>query len=497
MIRLLGSLTAARGIAVTCGACCLVAACDFFTFSAPTLDPDAAGAGGAEATPGLGDGGAAGSGESLEPPEACHPTNNPCMPADTRVCFQGSALGGEDFCVERCDPIEPSDDELHRCVDSGALLRRCHPNGAGPAADCPPGYNCYRTNLTEDQGVCIDMPVCSENADCLSTAHGTCASTLVSNIAGAQLPPELTGLYLDHLNCIHIDCVANASNCSSNEGCLGEMYSPDVADLCTPSCDVDDNCPPNYSCGIKTSGEGAPNLCFPGVPGNRCVGQSCVVGSCMDTGAGFSVCTIPCETNLDCAVLNSPHHQFLCVEGGGTRHCVTPAPFNGAFCTEHWQCRADRNETCSFIDALGFDPGDGECRAPCNANGTCDPQGGLPHVCLENGEGGCFPGRLGMECKLDSECIVGKCQLAPGDPHLGHPPGGMEEVPVCTLECDSDDEVAGDKQCDTPQDLITDGFCLHGYCRLKVGVDDWCTRDAQCNTGLCNTQDGVCEPKNR
>src|SRR5688572_19409686 len=56
-----------------------------------------------------------------------------CTKAEGRpmACFAASQLGGEDYCVEYCDPhATPGDMEGFSCFASGALLQNCDPNDA-------------------------------------------------------------------------------------------------------------------------------------------------------------------------------------------------------------------------------------------------------------------------------------------------------------------------------------------------------------------------------
>jgi hypothetical protein len=495
------NLTAPRNLAVAVAGWCVLIGCDFFTFSEPALIPGEAGAGGSagRANTDRGSGG-----ETLAPPEPCEPQTNECGPSKSgkeQVCFKASALAGKDFCAEACDPTQPTADADHVCVDSGALLRRCHPNsyvpsgGAGElrlsdaeaAADCPPGLNCYRTSLTEDEGLCINMPVCASDDDCDGLNQDTCASSLLGGIVAAKLGV----LKLDHLNCVTRYCVRYNTACGPGQGCLGEEYSTDIADICTPRCDGDQHCPPNYSCARRTSGPQAVNLCIPGVPGFRCVNQNCVAGACEASGAGFSVCTTSCDGDPNrCAALNTATDQFVCVEHDGEKHCVTPRPFHGANCTDDDGCDAGRNEFCSFYDRVSFDGRRGECRVPCEPDLTCEPQGGLPHVCLAAGKGGCFPGRLGLTCMSDSECISNSCVEVAADPDTE-----LDREKVCTIECGRNGESAdqADAQCDNPSNVNREGYCNEGYCRGKRSVGYPCTRDAHCLTALCNPDLNECE----
>jgi hypothetical protein len=97
------------------------------------------------------------------------------------VCFAATQLGGADFCAEACDPAQGSADPRFICTTSGALLQTCGPHAGAtdPAHGCPTGLSCYRTDVLSDQGVCIQMPVCSQDSDC-GEQRPVCAATLLA-----------------------------------------------------------------------------------------------------------------------------------------------------------------------------------------------------------------------------------------------------------------------------------------------------------------------------
>ncbi len=408
-----------------------------------------------------------------------------CPPTEAgapMTCFQASTLAGHDFCADACDPNQPvADPSRYECVASGALLRRCHPNSSvTPAADCPSQLSCYRTNIAVDTGLCIAMPVCAKDTDCMNATYNTCASTVVSGIASSSPLVRLGLVRLDHLNCLQASCSALQTSCPSGEGCLGAEYF-DLSDICVPNC-AGQTCPPNYSCLQAVSGPGAPPLCLPGLPGTRCDGDHCVFGDCEDAGAGFSACTISCASDTDCKVLNTSVDQFFCVQGGGSKHCLTGRSF-GPDCSTTNQCNAARAEICQHVNVYGMETSRGTCRVPCNADGTCDPQGGLAHACLA---GTCTPGLVGVPCLRDAECAGSfSCQAVPTE--LADSGGGSH---ICTMSCATDGGT--DQEGDSICGGAAGGYCAGGFCRVKREAGGWCTRPAQCLSGICNGPTQAC-----
>jgi hypothetical protein len=410
------------------------------------------------------------------------------------ICFNGRLHGASHgFCAEACDPSVGAADADHVCVAMGALLARCHPHATDDdQADCPSGLNCYRTSLLAPEGVCMDVPVCGPNSPCKDPYYSSCPADSIAGGAAALLQ-------LDHLNCAHRGCRTGDQNsaCLNGEGCLGNFYGTTLADMCVPLCDPDMRCPPNYSCLRATSGPAAPDLCNPGIVGNRCDDQSCVIGTCDDSGAGFDVCAIPCQSDQDCQLVDGVGFRFSCVDSGTVRHCVTTVPFHGAACLKDDDCRRDLGELCFFRNVTGAtDPGGttGECRLPCKPDGTCDPRGGLPHTCLGDA-GGCFPGELGAPCTLASECVD---WLMCADVPLDGPgvDAGAGTTRICTVPCDSAaaGPAAADERCDTFTSVHNGVvYCGAGFCRQPTRkVGDGCDRDLECISGRCDPVDQVC-----
>ena len=118
----------------------------------------------------------------------------------------------------------------------------------------------------------------------------------------------------------------------------------------------------------------------------------------------------------------------------------------------------------------------GECRLPCGPSGECPARGGLPHVCLAGGAGGCYPGRFGLPCTETSQCVAGfTCETVTNDIAAA----GPITQKVCTLPC------AADADCDTNPWTLKEGYCGGGYCQLGAGTDEHCERDAHCRTRRC------------
>ena len=204
-------------------------------------------------------------------------------------------------------------------------------------------------------------------------------------------------------------------------------------------------------------------------------------------GRGFSLCALPCV--LGCSTFNTSRDAYVCVTGGGSQHCVTPGSFSGANCESSPECDQDAGEFCATVDPFGTIAGHGECRAACKSDGTCDPRGGLPHGCLFDGSGGCFPAVLGVACTPEAGCVEPlACQAISGE--TGVPSMGAS---VCTAPCgvDGGSDADGDGLCQGP---AIGGYCAGGWCRPPLPDGQPCNRDAECRGAHCDPTSGACHP---
>lgn len=405
-------------------------------------------------------------------------------------CFRARVIGGDDFCAESCDPreIPPAG---FVCRDGGAggqLLQTCSfENGeVDLRRPCPPGLTCLRTNLLYEQGLCLMINTCTENAECGHEPDHACAGALIRDLVS----PAATTLPIktDHLHCVQEHCQSNGSTCGEDQACLRDVYDPGskLPDICVPKC-ADGACPPGYSCARKpASSPGSPAVCIPGLPGMTCdENEDCLAGQCLATGAGFSICTFDCAFP-GCPALDGPGDLFVCAEGvPGKPICITPRAYSGGNCSSDDDCVT--GQTCFRYGAFTRVPDHGECRVPC-PDGSCAPAGGVPYVCLgEHHEGGCHPTFFSLPCNVESDCFEGlECLDAGDDPRsLTNYSEKICSVP-CTsdADCDANRLTAGSSFCEVPPEML-EGICRHAG---ETGAP--CTRDAHCASRHCKPDVG-------
>ena len=386
------------------------------------------------------------------------------------ACWQG-------YCMSSCDPNEPVPNGKI-CLEDGVLLDTCSPLEDA----CPGDLNCYRTDLLNDDGVCVPFRTCDSHDDCSQGIRDNCAGLVLKEYIG-----EDVSFFSDHFQCVAKRCGAGMMDCPAGERCLDETYrvAGRYPDICLPSCEHDEACMPNFACMQSEAAPGADPICVPGVPGVRCTSDlDCLVGKCADLRVGFGICTIECDDDDDCTILEREPLYFVCAgEGDGPKYCVNPTPFGGANCNIDDPHCPEETPDCLLYSPWGVAQS-GECRRPCDGNGRCSPRGGLGHVCLgEDGEGGCYPGVFGIPCKDHDECVKPlRC--------LPVTPDGREIVVsdhICSFECDQDSD------CHAKNETGGTGYCAERVCRVQGLPGSPCERAEHCRSNQCD-MGGTCAP---
>lgn len=407
-------------------------------------------------------------------------------------CFAARQIGATDFCAKTCDvPFAPLEGAV--CLASEIQLRSCSPSSPDGSACDQEGLACYRTDLLSDEGVCTTLSPCSHDEECRDPVRSVCATSFLSQ----TIYPAAADLELDHLFCLQTGCKSRGTSCSPGETCLQEVIPPDAhpPDICVPNCDSNLRCPPNFLCYKKVSTSIAPNVCIPGLLGFTCEDSiDCMLGSCVDTGIGYRVCTTACDSDADCSRFDGEQGKFVCVKNNAAPNqpgfCQTPDAYRGSICNTTADCLPrNPDEICNR-----FNPTDeqGTCLLPCSAEGKCPQRGGIGHTCLPSGVAGappvCFPGYFGYPCTADSNC-VGDLTCNPTFPMAPS---------ICTAPC------AVDADCGPPSATSGDRWVAGGgWCGAALGVPvclpnnslpdgSPCPSNVACSSGKCLSN--MCAP---
>lgn len=430
------------------------------------------------------------------------------------ACFAARQIGASDFCTKTCDDSGPAAGGV--CLAGGSViaedtgkllqvdLRSCRPSEdteADPHAAChQSGLGCYRTDLLSDEGVCMTLNPCLKDVDCHDPVRSVCATSFLSTTI---YPESAPALQLDHMFCLQTNCKSRGTTCSPGESCLQDVLPAEThaADICVPNCDSHLRCPPNFLCYKKVSTPIAPNVCIPGLLGFTCESSiDCMVGTCVNTGIGYNVCTAPCENETDCQKFDGEQGSFSCIKNPADPTqpglCQSPDAYRGSICNSTADC-LDRNpqEVCVRVNAADAQ---GVCLKPCSADdgGNCQPRGGINHTCVpfvtETGAPApaCFPGYLGLPCSDKNSC-VGNLKCLPTFP--GAPS-------VCSTACEVDAECVRHKPASMGNLWASDdtGWCgalLGNPICLPGGVlpdGSPCPSSKACTSGKCTN--GTCAP---
>jgi hypothetical protein len=404
------------------------------------------------------------------------------------ACFAARQIGAGDFCAATCEPpplsstmaaTMSSPEGAPVCLKSGIELAACRPSDDGDPAGHPQGacdrheLACYRTDLLSDEGVCTTLRPCREDQDCRDPVRSACAAMFL-----ASLYADAPQLARDHLFCLQTGCRANRTACSPGETCLQEVIpaSAHPPDICVPNCDSHLRCPPNFLCYRKVSTPIAPTVCIPGLLGFTCEDDmDCMLGGCVNNGAGYKVCTTGCASDAECRTFDGEQGKFLCVKNLAAPDnpglCQTPDAYRGSICKVTSDCTVrNPDEICTRISPTDAD---GTCLIACDADGRCPPRAGIPHTCIPSdvsASGVCFPGYFGLPCREDGNCI---------DDLTCHPtvPGAPE---ICTRACSTTAD------CRASRWIGGDGWCSPlGICLPLLGDGDDCSAGESCRSGRC------------
>jgi hypothetical protein len=425
-------------------------------------------------------------------PNAANPACGTDRDDQPMACVPAYQLGGRNFCAPGCS-VDSADSTSSAGADAiclpagprqhdrtaGARLARCDP--AAPGSSCHHDeLSCLRTDLIQNEGVCMTVNTCREDRDCRDPVRSKCMGTLLREAYSKA------DLQTDNSYCLQADCRAHRTACSPGETCMSDVLpaSSRPPDICVPNCDANGNCPPNYFCYSSVYSKKLPPICIPGLLGLRCNSDlDCLFGECRKTAAktattsdaAFKVCAVRCSSDVDCAKYDSVHATLFCTAEGW---CAGVRASRGTQCDSDADCQYD-GEICARITNL---LPKGQCLQPCPAR-KCDALGGVPHACRPQVDATgalvtetlpwvCWPGYLGQLCSESTDCLPGLSCLAAGP----RAPG----LKVCSSPCMSDGDCAASR-------FSREGWCDPGagICRSPLLEGDPCERGNQCDSRSC------------
>ncbi len=215
----------------------------------------------------------------------------------------------------------------------------------------------------------------------------------------------------------------------------------------------------------------------------------CLVGTCLDDGGtgpdngdNLHLCTTTCASDDDCSKFDSAQGLFVCNTETPPHHCATPNAYRGASCNTDADCVRDRDSHC-----MRSSPTDkqGTCLHACDSTGGCLPRGGINQTCLPllSSQGPlpiCLPGIFGYPCQGDNNCVGGlSCR--------GAGPSPTSSARPCARTTATAPTIAGRSAAGAARPM------RRSASRPSPGFGR-ATRDAMCDSGVCDQMTHKCAP---
>jgi hypothetical protein len=364
-------------------------------------------------------------------------------------CLAESSTGRPGgFCVSACEPGSGFCPDSGYCEDEsttpgGPAFAYCLDTCA-TSADCRAGYSCYE--WTDTVGAC--WPNCTADAQCPDS--GTCN--------------EYSGF------CETPSGAADGAACSTNADCASglcdnETDSGNPDGTCRSYCDptAANPCPDGGACLDygDSAIPGAFGVCF-----DTCASVAdCRPGYvCQDEGLASGLCEADCESDAECPDTSTCNKYTGYCEPTGAKGKDGAACTTGTDCESGW----------CWTEAGTGRPG-GICTSVCNPGSGVCPDSGYCQDASTTQNGPTFAYCMDT-CAAGADCRAGYSCLE-----------WTGTTAVCYPDCTSNTQCPGTTTCN-----LYSGFCEP----TTGGVDGAaCTTDADCASGICDTQGDTGNPK--
>ncbi|HRI69088.1 MAG TPA: hypothetical protein PK156_32885 [Polyangium sp.] len=305
---------------------------------------------------------------------------------------------------------------------------------------------------------------------------------------------------------------SSSSSSSSGEGgsgggkCMTDTDCPLPNSICEQGACIQQGCVNGMKDGTETDVDCGGGSCLPCANDKECmVADDCGSKYC-NGPAGMAGTCAACATEMDCSGATGTYCDTTagtCLpKKAGAATCGADAECQSGFCPPQDKlcCDTRCDSTCEACAAAKTGGADGTCApvtadmdpdvecvdqgtASCGANGTgCNGNMSAPACKLYNNTTTCAPASCTAgEAKMPSICDGSGTCVAPTptscSPYLCDAAGAM-----CLTSCQNNAQCVSTHYCDMAM----------SKCVPKKTNGTTCANGAQCTSGFCPTQDGVC-----
>ncbi len=337
--------------------------------------------------------------------------SNDC--SDNWSCVRATPYAS-DFCAPDC--ASDCDGVCVKQGDNESCLKGCRILDDNSTSECQSSdYDCIRVSAQEDVGICYPVQGCTESGDCDTGEECLTTLAVAFGISGG-------GYRVDNLYCV--PAPSDPADCPARSVHTSAIFTGDPGfEMCLPVCDASDSrCPPAFGCLRQLAGAGGLAACLPGIYGIPCDDDTnCMLGHCLDTGAGGRFCTTTCgdaeRIDFGCENISRDLNEFglryrlecdPAAGGGNDGGLCVPRYEIGMPCTEP---ESDTFVCASGLECVAFaDGGQTICTKECATSDDCNQTGRSGNNYCSSIVDYCSPkGGTGVRCLRGEECLSNNC----------------------------------------------------------------------------------------